>query len=75
MQVLSGRKFIALAISEPNAGSDVAGLQTRAVRDGDDYVVSGQKKWITVRTGEAAWASGRSRSPWEWRALSQRKFF
>jgi len=46
--VFMGRKFIALAISEPHAGSDVAGLQTTARREGDFYIVSGNKKWITV---------------------------
>lgn len=35
------------AATEPGAGSDVAGLQTRAARDGDDYVLSGSKTWIS----------------------------
>eukprot|EP00050_Salpingoeca_kvevrii_P002050 m.186207 g.186207 ORF g.186207 m.186207 type:complete len:520 (+) comp10525_c0_seq6:1514-3073(+) len=48
--VLDGTKFIALAVSEPQAGSDVAGLLTTAVRDGDSYVLNGNKKWITNGT-------------------------
>ncbi|WP_445179079.1 acyl-CoA dehydrogenase family protein [Pseudomonas sp. McL0111] len=62
-QVLSGEKISALAITEPGGGSDVANLQTRAIRDGDFYRVSGSKTFITsgvradfytvaVRTGE-----------------------
>ncbi|MFJ4195024.1 acyl-CoA dehydrogenase family protein [Pseudomonas sp. NPDC089534] len=45
--VLSGEKICALAVTEPGGGSDVANLQTRAVRDGDVYRVSGSKTFIT----------------------------
>jgi acyl-CoA dehydrogenase len=45
--VLAGRQICALAITEPGGGSDVAGLTTRAVRDGDHYVVTGAKTFIT----------------------------
>lgn len=48
--VLRGEKIAALAITEPGAGSDVAGLKTRAVRDGDDYVLYGSKTFITSGT-------------------------
>jgi acyl-CoA dehydrogenase len=46
-QILSGEKISALAITEPGGGSDVARLQTSAWRDGDHYVVNGQKTFIT----------------------------
>lgn len=46
-QVLSGEKIHALAITEPDGGSDVANLKTTARRDGDDYVVNGSKTFIT----------------------------
>lgn len=45
--VLRGEKISALAITEPGGGSDVASLRTRAVRDGDHYVVDGAKTFIT----------------------------
>lgn len=62
--VLRGEKIAALAITEPGGGSDVASVQTRAIRDGDSYVVNGSKTMITsgcradqvtmaVRTGES----------------------
>ncbi|WHZ10731.1 MAG: Acyl-CoA dehydrogenase [Burkholderiaceae bacterium] len=67
--VLAGEKIAALAITEPGGGSDVAALKTWARRDGDDYVVDGEKifitsgmraDWITlaVRTSEGRGASG-----------------
>ncbi len=45
--VLAGEKIIALAVTEPSGGSDVANLQTRAVREGEHYRVSGAKTFIT----------------------------
>ena len=39
--------FTAYCCSEPDAGSDVAGMRTRVTRHGDDYVLNGQKRWIT----------------------------
>jgi citronellyl-CoA dehydrogenase len=60
---IAGDKIAALGISEPGGGSDVAAIRTTARRDGDDYVINGQKLWITngsradfitlaVRTGD-----------------------
>ncbi len=46
-EVLRGEKVSALAISEPDAGSDVAQLRTTATRDGDHYVLHGTKTFIT----------------------------
>jgi alkylation response protein AidB-like acyl-CoA dehydrogenase len=44
---IQGEKISSLGISEPGAGSDVAGIRTRAVRDGDEYVINGSKTFIT----------------------------
>ncbi|WP_438999606.1 acyl-CoA dehydrogenase family protein [Variovorax beijingensis] len=69
--VLRGEKIAALAITEPGGGSDVAALRTTARRDGEHYVVNGEKTFITsgmradwitvaVRTGEERGARGLS---------------
>ncbi|HEY4895566.1 MAG TPA: acyl-CoA dehydrogenase family protein [Solirubrobacteraceae bacterium] len=44
---IQGQKILCLGITEPDAGSDVKGIKTRAVRDGDDYVINGSKTYIT----------------------------
>ncbi|MDX1499388.1 MAG: isovaleryl-CoA dehydrogenase [Woeseiaceae bacterium] len=46
-KLISGEHVGALAMSETGAGSDVMGMRTTAVRDGDDYVLNGSKMWIT----------------------------
>lgn len=64
LPAIRGEKIGALAITEPGGGSDVAGIRTRAVRDGDRFVINGAKTFITsgsradfvttaVRTGES----------------------
>ncbi len=64
-RILRGELHFAIGYSEPNAGTDLASLTTRAVRDGDDYVINGQKVftslaeyadliWLAVRTDPAA---------------------
>jgi alkylation response protein AidB-like acyl-CoA dehydrogenase len=45
--VASGEAMFSYALSEPEAGSDAAAMRTRAVRDGDNYVLNGTKRWIT----------------------------
>lgn len=51
---ISGEHVAAIGVSEPDAGSDVAGVRTRAVRDGEEWVINGAKLWITNGT-QADW--------------------
>ena len=51
---IAGELVTSIAVSEPDAGSDVAGIRTRAVRDGDEWVINGSKMWITSGT-QADW--------------------
>ncbi|WP_334144154.1 acyl-CoA dehydrogenase family protein [Rhabdothermincola sp.] len=51
---IRGEMVAAIAVTEPDAGSDVAGLRTRAVRDGDEWVINGTKLYITNGT-QADW--------------------
>ncbi|MES2129597.1 MAG: acyl-CoA dehydrogenase family protein [Pseudomonadota bacterium] len=68
-RVAAGESIAAFALSEPQAGSDVAAMQCAAVQDGDHFVLNGEKTWISnggiadfyvvfARTGEAAGARG-----------------
>ncbi len=50
--IAAGKRLVAFGLTEANAGSDAAGVQTTAVKDGDGYILNGTKQWIT-NGGEA----------------------
>ena len=59
--ILDGEMTFAIGYSEPNAGTDLASLQTRAVRDGDEYVVNGQKIWTSgAHVSTHVWLAART---------------
>ncbi len=69
---LRGEMVAAIAVTEPGAGSDVAGIRTQAVRDGDEWVISGSKLYITNGT-QADWLCLLARTSGEsgYRGMSQ----
>ena len=59
--ILKGELFFAIGYTEPGAGTDLASLQTRAVRDGDEYVINGQKLFTThAHDAEYVWLAART---------------
>ncbi len=53
-RIRSEQRFVAFCLSEPGSGSDAGGLETRARREGDEFVLRGQKTWVT-NGGPAEW--------------------
>ncbi|MCG8927004.1 acyl-CoA dehydrogenase family protein [Lentzea sp. CC55] len=60
-KIASGELHFAIGYSEPEAGTDLAALRTRAVREGDEYVVNGQKMWTSlVQYADYVWLACRT---------------
>jgi alkylation response protein AidB-like acyl-CoA dehydrogenase len=60
-RILAGEIFFAIGYSEPGAGTDLAGLQTSARRDGDEWVINGQKMWTSLaQYADYVWLAART---------------
>ena len=60
-RILRGEMHFSIGYSEPDAGTDLAALRTRAVRDGDEYVINGQKMWTSlIQYADYVWLAART---------------
>ena len=60
-KIAAGELHFSIGYSEPEAGTDLAALRTRAVRDGDEYVINGQKMWTSlIRYADYVWLACRT---------------
>ena len=60
-RILKGQVHFSIGYSEPGAGTDLAALTTRAVRDGDEYVINGQKMWTSlIQYADYVWLATRT---------------
>ncbi|MSO87639.1 MAG: acyl-CoA dehydrogenase [Acidimicrobiia bacterium] len=60
-RIMAGELFFAIGYSEPDAGTDLAGLTTKAVRDGDEWVINGQKMWTSLASyADYVWLAART---------------
>ncbi|MGC2797973.1 MAG: acyl-CoA dehydrogenase family protein, partial [Mycobacterium sp.] len=60
-RIASGNLHFSIGYSEPGAGTDLANLRTTAVRDGDDYVINGQKMWTSlIAYADYVWLAART---------------
>ncbi|MGI5129765.1 acyl-CoA dehydrogenase family protein [Pseudonocardia sp. CA-107938] len=73
--ILRGSMLFGMCLSEPDAGSDLASLRTAAVRDGDGWVINGQKIWTTSYLGTHLLVAARTRTDMEPRSAGISLFF
>ena len=60
-EIAAGKLHFCIGYSEPDAGTDLASLATRAVRDGDEYIINGQKTWTSLALGcDYIWLAART---------------